>query len=168
MPPKAIIEPDAIPRDVVLDIEAIRKVNPQRFEMEQLTAITFFDEENMIIAGYKDIAEDEFWARGHMPGAPLMPGVLMLEAAAQVGSVFCHHAHVFPKADFVGLGGMEGVRFRGVVRPGDRLWMVGKVSKFSLRMTTFDFQGFVDGRMVFEAKLMGIPMSFSQAMAEGG
>ena len=54
--------------------------------MEQLTAIVFDDVERGICVGYKDISPDEFWVRGHMPGMPLMPGVIMCEAAAQLCS----------------------------------------------------------------------------------
>lgn len=66
----------------VVDIEAIRTVIPHRYEMEQLSGILKFDPEHKIIVGYKDISNNEFWVRGHIPGRPLMPGVLMLEAAA--------------------------------------------------------------------------------------
>lgn len=67
-----------------VDIEAIRTVIPHRYEMEQLNGIIKFDPENKIIIGYKDISNSEFWVRGHIPGRPLMPGVIMLEAAAQL------------------------------------------------------------------------------------
>ena len=56
--------------NVIGDIEAIRRCNPQRFEMEQLTAICYENQERGICVGYKDLKEDEFWARGHMPGMP--------------------------------------------------------------------------------------------------
>ena len=71
---------------VVADIEEIRRYNPQRYEMEQLTAICYEDREQTVCVGYKDLTEDEFWVRGHMPGMPLMPGVIMCEAAAQVAA----------------------------------------------------------------------------------
>ena len=66
---------------VFADIEVIRRYNSQRYEMEQLTAIVFEDDTRAICVGYKDLKPDEFWARGHMPGMPLMPGVIMCEAA---------------------------------------------------------------------------------------
>ena len=73
---------------VIADIEEIHRWNPQRYEMEQLTAICFEDSQRCICVGYKDLGPDEFWARGHMPGMPLMPGVIMCEAAAQLSSYF--------------------------------------------------------------------------------
>ena len=81
-----IIDPDTIDFDnVVADIEQIRKYNPQRFEMEQLTAIVHEDPVRVACVGYKDVTDQEFWVRGHMPGMPLMPGIVMLEAVAQSG-----------------------------------------------------------------------------------
>ena len=81
-------------------------VNPQRFAMEQLTAIVYIDPENHIVAGYKDVAADEFWVGGHMPGYPLMPGVMMCEAAAQLCSYYIT-THGLTGGDFVGFGGLE-------------------------------------------------------------
>ena len=63
--------------------------------------------------------------RGHMPDYPLLPGVLMCEAAAQLCSYYVVTQGLL-QGDFIGFGGMENVRFRGTVRPGDRLVLVGK------------------------------------------
>ena len=61
-----IIDPDTIDFDnVVADIEQIRKYNPQRFEMEQLTAIVYEDPVRVACVGYKDVTDQEFWVRGH-------------------------------------------------------------------------------------------------------
>src|SRR6056297_2048219 len=92
MPPKPLIDLDLIDSDhVEAGPEEIRKCNPQRFEMEQLDAITYFDPDKGLIAGYKDVGEEEFWVRGHIPGRPLLPGVLMCEAAAQLCSYYYTH-----------------------------------------------------------------------------
>jgi 3-hydroxyacyl-[acyl-carrier-protein] dehydratase len=69
-----LVDPADIDFDnVIADVDEIRKYNPQRFEMEQLTAIVYVDEATMTCAGYKDIKEDEVWVRGHMPGMPIIP-----------------------------------------------------------------------------------------------
>jgi 3-hydroxyacyl-[acyl-carrier-protein] dehydratase len=142
---------------LVADREAIRRVNPQRFEMEQLTAIVHLDPKEQLIVGYKDVTSDEFWVRGHMPGYPLMPGVLMCEAAAQLCSFYVVKCGLM-QGDFLGFGGLEKVRFRGPVRPGDRLVLVGKGLRMNRRQTIFDVQGFVGATMVFHAEIIGVPM----------
>src|SRR3954471_9682995 len=126
MPPVALVDPATIDTSrVLVDREGIRRGNSQRFEMEQLTAIVAIDQEHHLIIGYKDIAADEFWVRGHMPDYPLMPGVLICEAAAQLSSYYSVSIKLL-KEGFLGFGGMEDVRFRGQVRVGDRLVIVGK------------------------------------------
>src|SRR5207247_1212305 len=88
-PPQLMIDPDKLDfAHPLADLEAIRHVLPQRFEMEQLTAILWLDPAQKTIVAYKDVRPDEFWVRGHMPGFPLLPGVLMCEAAAQVASYY--------------------------------------------------------------------------------
>jgi 3-hydroxyacyl-[acyl-carrier-protein] dehydratase len=139
------------------DCEAIRRVNPQRFEMEQLTAVVHIDPEQHVIAGYKDVAAGEFWVRGHMPDYPLLPGVLMCEAAAQLCSYYIT-THGLMQGDFIGFGGLENVRFRGTVRPGDRLVLIGKATKLHRRQTVFNVQGFVGATMVFHADIIGVPL----------
>ena len=68
MPPELHLDPARLDLEqIVADQEAIRRVNPQRFEMEHLTAIVLCDFERQLIAGYKDVRADEFWVRGHMP-----------------------------------------------------------------------------------------------------
>ena len=158
MPPVALVDPATIDTSRVLaDGEAIRRGNPQRFEMEQLDAIVHLDRDDHLIIGYKDVRDDEFWVRGHMPGYPLMPGVLMCEAAAQLSSYYCHLISL-AEGHFIGFGGMEDVRFRGVVRPGDRLVLVSKAARVNRRQTVFETQGFVGANMVFHARIIGVPL----------
>jgi 3-hydroxyacyl-[acyl-carrier-protein] dehydratase len=159
MPPAPLVDPQTIDTSrVVLDRDGIRRYNPQRFEMEQLTAIVHLDTEQKLIVGYKDVLPDEFWVRGHMPDFPLMPGVLMCEAAAQLASCYCKAAALF-RTGFVGFGGMEDVRFRGQVRPGDRLVLVGKGVRLHRRHSIFDVQGFVGPSMVFHGKVLGVTIA---------
>jgi 3-hydroxyacyl-[acyl-carrier-protein] dehydratase len=143
---------------VVADQEAIRRLNPQRYEMEQLNRIIYADAEQQIVVGCKDVRPDEFWVRGHMPDYPLLPGVLMCEAAAQLCS-YAIRTQSDLAGEFVGFGGMENVRFRGQVRPGDRLVLVGKALRLNRRQAIFSVQGFVGTTMVFHADIIGVPLS---------
>jgi 3-hydroxyacyl-[acyl-carrier-protein] dehydratase len=159
MPPAPLVDPSTIDTSSVLvDRDGIHRYNPQRFEMEQLTAIVRIDLKHKLIIGYKDVQADEFWVRGHMPGYPLMPGVLMCEAAAQLSSYYCKAARLL-ETGFVGFGGMEDVRFRGVVRPGDRLVLVGKGVRLHRRHSIFEVQGFVETNMVFHGKVIGVTLT---------
>jgi 3-hydroxyacyl-[acyl-carrier-protein] dehydratase len=158
MPPELHFDPGKLDcNNVLADLEAIRQINPQRFDMEQLTAIIYDDPVNHVIAGYKDVRADEFWARGHMPDYPLLPGVLMCEAAAQLCSYYTVK-HGLMQGDFIGFGGLENVRFRCTVRPGDRLVLVGKGIKLHRRQTIFNVQGFVGSIMAFHAEIIGVPL----------
>jgi 3-hydroxyacyl-[acyl-carrier-protein] dehydratase len=160
MPPVPLIDPTTIDTSrVLVDQEGIRRANMQRFEMEQLTAIVHLDVEQHLIVGYKDVRPDEFWVRGHMPDFPLLPGVLICETAAQLCSYYCQTIHLIDEAGFVGFGGMEDVRFRGQVRPGDRLIMVAKAIRVHRRQTIFETQGFVDGNMVYHGRIIGVPLT---------
>ena len=159
MPKKQLIlDPSEFHLDrVVADIEDIRRYNPQRHEMEQLTAISYLDRENQICVGYKDLGPDDFWVRGHMPGMPLMPGVVMCEAAAQVASYYALKEKLMD-TEMVGYGGLSDIRFRGVVRPGDRFVIVVKLLKVRRLMLTCEFQCFVGENIVCEGVLKGIPL----------
>src|SRR6476646_5319789 len=107
MPPELHIDPSGLNlARVVARRPEIERVNPQRFEMEQLTAIVYVDASQHLIAGYKDVTAEEFWVRGHMPDYPLMPGVLMCEAAAQLSSYYCR-AIKLNDSGFIGFGGLE-------------------------------------------------------------
>ncbi len=154
-----IIDPASLDyNNVIADVAEIRKYNPQRFEMEQLTAIIYEDPERHICAGYKDITYDEFWVRGHMPNMPLMPGVMMLEAAAQMCSYFSQKYDLLG-ATMVGFGGLEEVRFRDPVIPGDRLVLACEMTRLRRGRIVFTkFQGFVRNAMVVDGVLKGIPI----------
>ncbi len=150
---------------VVADLSQIRRYNPQRFEMEQLTAIVFEDSEHHRCLGYKDTSEQDFWVRGHMPGMPLMPGVIMCEAAAQLASYYTQKYDLLG-SEMVGFGGLEDVRFRDPVLPGDRLYVATELVKVRRgRMIVCRFQGFVQDRIVVEGSLKGIPLPISALQA---
>lgn len=170
MPAKELIlDPTQLDFDQpIAGIEAIRDRIPQRHEIEQLTAIVHEDVEAKVFAGYKDIREDEFWVRGHMPGMPLMPGVLMCEAAAQLCSFFVQR-HDLLGCEMVGFGGLDEVRFRGAVVPGDRMAIIAQMTKVRRgRMIQARFQCFVGENLVCEGQLLGIPIPVEALKAARG
>ena len=123
-----------------------------------MTSILYEDTTDNCGAAMKEITEDEFWVRGHMPDMPLMPGVVMLEAVAQLSSYFTQKNDLLG-AEMVGFGGVDEVRFRGVVTPGDRLILMVKLVKARRnRMIVAAFQGVVDRNIVLEGTLRGIPI----------
>ncbi|RMG40919.1 MAG: beta-hydroxyacyl-ACP dehydratase [Planctomycetota bacterium] len=142
----------------VFTIEDIRAVNPQRYEMEQLTAILKVDRDNHGIVGYKEVTEHEFWVRGHMPDYPLMPGVIMCEAAAQLAGFYARKYKMM-EGDVLAFGGMDDVRFRYPVRPPCRLVLMARLRRIKPKLRAeFDFQGFVEGRMCLNGLMIGVPM----------
>ena len=168
MPPTQLYNLDEIDLATPLfTLEEIRAVNPQRFEMEQLTAIVHMDEVEKGVVGYKDVTPDEFWVRGHMPDFPLMPGVILCEAAAQLAGFFARKTDLLGSGDFLGFGGIESAAFRRPVHVGDRLVLMAKVTEVRpRRMAKFDFQGFVDGKMVLSGGMKGVPIDASPAAKE--
>ena len=159
MPPQTLYELGSFDENrPVFTLDEIREINPQRFEMEQLTGILYVDRENHGIIGYKDITPNEFWVRGHMPNFPLMPGVIMCECAAQLGGFYTRKYKLLD-GDFLGFGGMEQVRFRGPVFVGDRLVIMARLHRVRAgARAEFDFQGFVKGKMVYNGRSIGVPI----------
>ena len=135
-------------------IEEIRAYNPQRHEFEQLTSVLLVKPEEHLVVGLREVRDDEFWTRGHIPGRPIFPGVLMLEAAAQLCSFYC--GRYISNDGFFGFGGIDEVRFRGVVKPGDRLILIAKGKTVAGSRSLFETQGVVDGKVVFGASILGI------------
>jgi len=139
----------------VFDKEAIDKVNPQRFEMHQLDGILWYDKKKFLVLGYKDVTENEFWTRGHIPGRPIMPGVIMVEAAAQLLSFFVKQVYTEP--GFIGFTGIDSAKFRSVVEPGQRLYLLGHITKLRKgRKYNAKIQGVVNGDIVFETAISGM------------
>ncbi|MHC4509762.1 MAG: 3-hydroxyacyl-ACP dehydratase FabZ family protein [Planctomycetota bacterium] len=144
MPPPLLFDLSQIDLNapLVFDKEAICRVNPQRFEMQQLDGILWY----------------EFWIRGHIPDRPLMPGVIMIEAGAQLSSFFLKQ--VYQEQGFIGFAGIEEAKFRSVVEPGQRLYLLGHILKYKRRKrgthVTTSVQGVAGEAMVFEAIVSGM------------
>lgn len=142
---------------VVADAAGIREYLPHRGPMALLTAIVHIDPSRHLVVGYKDVRADEFWVEGHFPGHPIMPGVVMVEAAAQLSAYYTLSQKV-NEGVLMGLGGVENTRFRKGVHPGDRLVLVGKGSRVRPRFTQFNVQGFVNRELVFHTDVIGVAL----------
>lgn len=138
-----------------VDAKGIEQVNPHRGPMRLLDGILWHDVEKGEAVAFKDVHPDEFWVAGHIPGRPLFPGVLMIEAGAQLASYMAIKVSGY---DFIGFIGCESVKFRGQVVPGDRLILLGKGLQNKPRRIICAVQGLVRGSLVFEATITGMPI----------
>jgi 3-hydroxyacyl-[acyl-carrier-protein] dehydratase len=158
MPSTPILDPAAVDMGTVVhDRAGVEARIPQRFEMAFLDRVHLLDRERGIAAGSRDIRADEFWVRGHIPGRPLLPGVLAVEALAQL-CTFYYKAVTPEDGRFFGFGGVDGVKFRGTIVPGDRLLLLSRTLEVRPRRVVFESQAFVAGRMVVEATITGMPV----------
>lgn len=139
-------------------LEDIRRVNPQRHEMEQLTGVVWVDSENHGVIGFKDVTDEEFWIAGHMPGFPIMPGIVLCECAAQLAGFYARKFDIM-QGDYLGFGGMNEVRFRAPVFPNTRLIIAAKAIKIRpKRQSIFQFQGYADDKLIFNGEMIGVPI----------
>jgi 3-hydroxyacyl-[acyl-carrier-protein] dehydratase len=159
MPAEIMLDLSKIDLDhVEMDIEAIRGVNRQRYEMEQLSRVIHVDRDEKLIVGAKDITDEDFWVRGHIPERPLMPGVIMIECAAQLSSLAFKVLSDTDDDRFVGFGGVTDVKFRGTVSPPAVFYVIARAREMRRRRAIFDTQGIVDGKLVFEGTIIGMPI----------
>lgn len=156
MPPVAILDPNSFDCDRPLYTrEQIYAVLPQQFEFAQLDGFLHADTERGTFAAYRDVRDDEWWCRGHMPQQPIFPGVLMVESAAQI----CAFAEklVFPENKHVmGFGAIDKAKFRDSVYPPARVIFVARSISERSRKFICEIQAFVAGKMAFEGRITGM------------
>lgn len=139
---------------VALSAEQVGRINPQAGDMRHLDHVIWVDQDTRRIIGVKQVREDEFWVPGHIPGRPLLPGVLMIEAAAQLCSVLNYLKS--REERFVGFTRCRDAAFRGQVVPGNRLLLLAEELSYRPRRFVSRAQGLVDGRLCFEAEITGM------------
>lgn len=159
MAPKPMIDVSELDFDKVLyDSEALNTYLPQRYDMRQLHGVLLADSETRMAVGYRDVRDDEFWCAGHFPGHPVFPGVLIVESIAQLCAFFWSLEVGLKEAPGRAMlfGGIDKVKFRDAIRPGQRYVIVIKATEFKVRRSKYDCQAIVDGKVVFAGQITGL------------
>jgi len=141
-----------IPKGSELGIDEIMKILPHRYPFLLVDRIISLDRGRKA-TGIKSVTVNEHFFQGHFPGRPIMPGVLIVEAMAQVGGVLmlaCEE-HTGKLAYFMAA---HNIKFRKTVVPGDQLLIEVETGKIRSRTGTVYAKAFVDGKVVAEAELM--------------
>ncbi|MGZ6144071.1 MAG: 3-hydroxyacyl-ACP dehydratase FabZ [Myxococcales bacterium] len=108
------------------------------------------------IHAYKNITFNEHYFQGHFPGAPVMPGVLQLEALAQAGGLLAYETSPWDSSKLVLFMSMDKVKFRRMVTPGDRLDLHVTIDRIKGSIWKFKGEAKVDGKTASEAELMAM------------
>ncbi|HBS27880.1 MAG TPA: beta-hydroxyacyl-ACP dehydratase [Phycisphaerales bacterium] len=132
----------------------IARFNPHRGVMAQLDGVVWLASDLTAGVAVKEVRADEFWCAGHIPGYPIMPGVLMIEAGAQLASLLYYRRSA--TRCFAGFVRIEEVVFRGQVVPGDTLFLLCKEIKYSPKRFITSIQGMVRGEVIFEGVITGM------------
>jgi len=140
------------PAGTVHTAREIEALIPHRWPMLMVDRIVEYDPENKRIVGIKGITATEFWARGHFPGLPILPGVLQVEALAQTMAVYVAKQPGF--GDRIGLfAGIDDVRFKRIVVPGDVLRLEITMEKLGSRFGKGRGVASVNGEVACEGVL---------------
>lgn len=139
-------------KGVLLDIEAIQKILPHRYPFLLVDRIIDLVPQEYVV-GIKNVTANEPFFQGHFPGRPIMPGVLIVEAMAQVGGIMLLNAETDPNSKLVYFTGINNVRFRKPVTPGDTLRFEVEMAAFRRSMCKMVGRAFVDGELVCEAEM---------------
>lgn len=158
MPPPLLFDLDEIDlSQIVLTKERIYELLPHRKEFTLLDGAFHVDLEGERLLAFHDVKPDAWWVKGHVPGSPLLPGVLMLEMAAHCSAVLAQLLRDDLKM-FIGFGGVDACKFREVVAPPARLYLLCQLTENRLRRVMALTQGVVNGVLAFEATITGLRM----------
>lgn len=141
--------------ETVYDSTAIQKILPHRFPFLLVDRIIEL-EPRVRIVGVKQVTANEQFFAGHFPGAPVMPGVLQIEALAQVGAILALREFEDRDAKIPFFSGIENARFRKPVVPGDTLILEVTALRIGSKMQRMKGVAFVDGHITAEAEIMSV------------
>jgi beta-hydroxyacyl-ACP dehydratase FabZ len=136
-----------------LDINAILKALPHRYPFLLVDRVLEYEKEKRIV-GIKNVTFNEPFFLGHFPERPIMPGVLIIEAMAQLGGVLLLQEHDLKENGLVYLVGIDNAKFRKTVIPGDQLRIVVDVLRYKYRICKMRGEAYVDETLVAEAEFL--------------
>jgi UDP-3-O-[3-hydroxymyristoyl] N-acetylglucosamine deacetylase/3-hydroxyacyl-[acyl-carrier-protein] dehydratase len=136
----------------VFDLPDILRIMPHRYPFLLVDRIIEMTPQRVV--GIKNVSINEPFFQGHFPGQPIMPGVLLIEAMAQVGGVMLLNTVEDPEGKLVYFIGIDKARFRHAVTPGDQVTFVLEPKRLSGKITKMTGRAYVDGKLVAEAELM--------------
>ncbi|EFL84883.1 beta-hydroxyacyl-(acyl-carrier-protein) dehydratase FabZ [Desulfovibrio sp. 6_1_46AFAA] len=143
---------DTVTQSQTMDIQRILSILPHRYPFLLVDRVVECVPGSHIKA-YKNVSVNEPFFQGHFPGVPIMPGVLILEALAQTGGLLAA-AGMGDLADKLFLfTGLDGVKFRRQVVPGDRLDLECSNMRMKLKLCKMEARAFVDGKLAAEARI---------------
>ncbi len=135
-----------------MDINGIMQVIPHRYPFLLVDRILELDPGKKAV-GVKNVSGNEPFFQGHFPGFPVMPGVLIIEALAQVGAVAVLSLPEM-KNKLALFAGIDGARFRKQVFPGDQIRLEVEITKFRGPIGKGKAEATVDGQVAAEAELL--------------
>ncbi len=136
-----------------MEIDRILELLPHRYPFLMVDGVSEV-EPGKFIKGHKNVSFNEPFFQGHFPGNPIMPGVMILEAMAQLGIIFAKETDPSLREKLVVFAGIDGVRFRRPVLPGDRLDLELELIKQKRNIWKMGGKALVGGNVAVEAVLM--------------
>ena len=138
-----------------MDVAAIQKILPHRFPFLFVDRIIEF-EPRVRIVGVKQVTMNEPFFVGHFPGAPVMPGVLQIEALAQVGAILALYEFDNPDSKIPLFSGLSDAKFRRPVVPGDTLILEVTALRTGAKVQRMRGVATVDGKVTAEAVITSV------------
>jgi 3-hydroxyacyl-[acyl-carrier-protein] dehydratase len=133
-----------------MDITEIQSIIPHRYPMLLIDRVLDLEPLKRIVA-IKNVTVNELVFQGHFPGAPVFPGVCIIEAMAQAGAVLLFREVADRESKLLYFTGIEEAKFRKPVRPGDQLRLEVTVIKYKMGFAKLRAEAYVDGQLVTEA-----------------